>query len=115
MKGPYSKVVYLLFTVCDAPNSVATSMISSTTIAVYGMGASTPTQQVNVDHTTQSKPSELADLISEVHNIPKFTDREAERKWAKEHLAGDPGLFAKFDYNDGAVGLSEAMPSLART
>lgn len=67
-------------------------------------GAAVPTQQITVDNTVQSSSSDVPDLISKIHNIPQFTDKHAERKWAKEHLVGAFRLFAKFGYNDGAGG-----------
>jgi hypothetical protein len=44
------------------------------------------------------------ELIEKLHEIPTFTDKYAERQWAKEHMAGAFRIFAKKGFNDGAGG-----------
>lgn len=53
---------------------------------------------------TKEVVEQSVDLISKIHEIPQFTDKLAERKWAKEHMAGAFRIFAKFGYNDGSGG-----------
>lgn len=48
--------------------------------------------------------SNEVDLIERLHEIPTFTDKHAERQWAKEHMAAAFRVFAKLGYNDGAGG-----------
>ncbi|KAL6249594.1 hypothetical protein RBB50_003447 [Rhinocladiella similis] len=43
-------------------------------------------------------------LIEKLHEIPTFTDKYAERQWAKERMAGAFRVFAKLGFNDGAGG-----------
>ncbi|KAJ5116041.1 hypothetical protein N7456_000389 [Penicillium angulare] len=74
--------------------------MSSTTITTNESAV----QPITVSRPVQSKPNDFPDLINKVHSIPTFTDQEAERKWAKEHLVGAFRLFARFGYNDGAGG-----------
>ncbi|CAI7653557.1 unnamed protein product [Penicillium glandicola] len=47
---------------------------------------------------------EPINLISKIHVIPRFSDKYAERKWAKEHMAGAFRVLSKFGWNDGAGG-----------
>ena len=49
-------------------------------------------------------PNSHIDLIEKIHHIPQFTDKYAERQWAKEHMAAAFRVFAKLGYNDGAGG-----------
>lgn len=70
---------------------------------------STQTEEVSsATHLTAVGTKEVAeqsiDLISKIHEIPQFTDKYAERKWAKEHMAGAFRIFAKLGYNDGSGG-----------
>lgn len=44
------------------------------------------------------------DIVEKLHVIPTFTDKYAERQWAKEHMAAAFRVFAKLGYNDGAGG-----------
>jgi hypothetical protein len=53
---------------------------------------------------SQEESSADVDIISGLHVIPKFTDKYAERKWAKEQMAAAFRLWAKLGYNDGAGG-----------
>ena len=53
---------------------------------------------------TEEVIPQAIDLISKIHEIPEFSDKYAERKWAKEHMAAAFRIFAKFGYNDGAGG-----------
>lgn len=41
---------------------------------------------------------------SALHVIPTFTDKHAERAWAKQHMAAAFRTFARLDYADGASG-----------
>ncbi|KAH8883208.1 class II aldolase and Adducin domain-containing protein [Thozetella sp. PMI_491] len=49
-------------------------------------------------------PASGIDLIEKIHVIPTFTDKYAERQWAKEHMAAAFRIFAKMGFNDGAGG-----------
>lgn len=50
------------------------------------------------------EPSTDADLISDLHVLPVFENKYAERQWAKEHMAAAFRVFAKLGYADGAGG-----------
>ena len=52
-------------------------------------------------HVTQKSEGET---IERGIVIPQFTDKYAERKWAKEHMAGAFRVFAKLGFNDGVGG-----------
>lgn len=39
-----------------------------------------------------------------VYKVPTFTDKYAERLWAKQHMAGAFRIFAKLGYADGGAG-----------
>ena len=39
-----------------------------------------------------------------LHQIPSFSDKYAERKWAKEHMAAAFRIFDKLGFADGASG-----------
>jgi hypothetical protein len=39
-----------------------------------------------------------------VHEIPTFTDKYAERQWAKEQMAGAFRVFARLGWADGTAG-----------
>lgn len=53
---------------------------------------------------SKDEASAEGDIISNLHVIPTFTDKYAERKWAKEQMAAAFRLWAKLGYNDGAGG-----------
>lgn len=38
------------------------------------------------------------------YKVPSFTDKYAERTWAKQHMAGAFRIFAKLGYADGGAG-----------
>jgi len=42
--------------------------------------------------------------LRRLHEVPTFTDKYAERKWAKEQMAGAFRVFAKLGYANGASG-----------
>ena len=76
---------------------------------------------------SQPQQSLINDLWSDA--IPTFSDKYAERQWAKELMAGAFRVFAKLGYADGAGGhislrdpvrpdcfwISESADPLART
>ncbi|XXH00787.1 hypothetical protein Hte_007138 [Hypoxylon texense] len=73
----------------------------------------TPPQSIKGVATTANEPEDSSagfgadsgiDLIEKLIEIPQFSDKYAERKWAKEHMAGAFRVFAKLGYNDGAGG-----------
>lgn len=39
-----------------------------------------------------------------LHEVPIFSDKHEERRWAKQHMAGAFRVFAKLGYADGASG-----------
>lgn len=39
-----------------------------------------------------------------LHEVPTFSDKYEERRWAKQHMAGAFRIFAKLGYADGASG-----------
>jgi hypothetical protein len=39
-----------------------------------------------------------------LYKVPTFTDKYAERTWAKQHMAGAFRIFAKLGYADGGAG-----------
>ncbi len=39
-----------------------------------------------------------------LYKVPSFTDKYAERLWAKQHMAGAFRIFAKLGYADGGAG-----------
>jgi hypothetical protein len=55
--------------------------------------AAPPTKLLNFDET--GKP---------VYKVPTFTDKLAERKWAKDQMAGAFRVFARLGYADGGAG-----------
>lgn len=61
---------------------------------------STKTLDIHVNPVADSGP----DLVEKLIQIPQFTDKYAERQWAKEHMAGAFRVFAKLGFNDGAGG-----------
>lgn len=72
-------------------------MSSTTTTTVTTQAA----PSLNVKSQSTFKSSKL---IEKIHHIPEFTDKYAERKWAKEHMAAAFRVFAKMGFNDGAGG-----------
>jgi ribulose-5-phosphate 4-epimerase/fuculose-1-phosphate aldolase len=44
------------------------------------------------------------DTTKPLHHIPTFTDKHAERQWAKEHMAAAFRIFARLGWADGASG-----------
>ncbi|EXJ84042.1 L-fuculose-phosphate aldolase [Capronia epimyces CBS 606.96] len=70
---------------------------------------STITTAANIATATNTTAATTAtatdvDLIEKLHEIPSFSDKYAQRQWAKEHMAGAFRIFAKLGYNDGAGG-----------
>lgn len=74
------------------------STISTTTVWDY------PEIVVQPDRPTTEPILEDIDLVEKMHIIPTFKDKNAERSWAKEHMAGAFRIFAKLGYNDEAGG-----------
>ncbi len=66
--------------------------------------STTTIQEVPVIRVEEESIPEEIDLIERLHVIPTFTDKYAERQWAKEHMAGAFRIFAKLGYSDGAGG-----------
>jgi hypothetical protein len=64
----------------------------------------TVTEPLSGDGLAPVIPAQSIELISKIHEIPQFTDKYAERQWAKEHMAAAFRIFAKFGFNDGAGG-----------
>ncbi|KAF4122355.1 Ribulose-5-phosphate 4-epimerase/Fuculose-1-phosphate aldolase [Geosmithia morbida] len=68
-----------------------------------------------VTKTVQAQPTELRSIddgvlnwnvrkTESLHVIPTFIDREAERTWAKQHMAAAFRTFARLGWADGASG-----------
>jgi Class II Aldolase and Adducin N-terminal domain len=68
------------------------------------MATTTTTVQEQAPSAPGPAPTQSIELISKIHEIPQFTDKYAERQWAKEHMAAAFRVFAKLGYNDGAGG-----------
>jgi ribulose-5-phosphate 4-epimerase/fuculose-1-phosphate aldolase len=79
--------------------------MSSTTTTVLESQPSALAADPVVRQTVQpTSTTDVPDLVSGIHVIPKFSDPYEERRWAKEHMVGAFRIFAKFGYNDGAGG-----------
>lgn len=64
-----------------------------------------PIQSAGEAITAFNEPLDTsADVVERLIEIPQFSDKYAERQWAKEHMAGAFRVFAKMGYNDGAGG-----------
>ncbi len=68
--------------------------MSTTTVTEMAAAPAAPTLQL--------RPAEPRN--NELHNIPAFTDKEAERTWAKQHMAAAFRTFARLGWADGASG-----------
>lgn len=72
--------------------------------------SATSTQQMTIEApkpvvTQATNPTDSdIDLVEKLIEIPRFTDKYAERQWVKEHMAGAFRVFAKLGFNDGAGG-----------
>lgn len=65
----------------------------------------TATSSTRLAHAVQTLTSSGGSLIEEGgYNIPVFTNKLAERTWAKEQMAGAFRVLAKLGFNDGAGG-----------
>jgi hypothetical protein len=62
------------------------------------------TQGPEPEHADDTDFQINGELIEKLHEIPTFTDKYAERQWAKEHMAGAFRIFAKLGFNDGSGG-----------
>lgn len=69
-------------------------MSATTTTTITAPAA--PTSSLN----TQTSGGQ----VKRLHNIPKFTTKEAERQWQLEQLAGAFRIFAKLGFADGGSG-----------
>lgn len=59
----------------------------------------------NAVHLTGAKKNLLNYGGTEpLYKVPSFTDKYAERTWAKQHMAGAFRIFAKLGYADGGAG-----------
>lgn len=54
--------------------------------------------------TSTQKPTQISGATSGLHHIPTFTDKYAEREWAKGHMAAAFRTFARLGFADGASG-----------
>lgn len=51
-----------------------------------------------------SMTEQNSDAAHSMHHIPTFTDKYAEREWAKGHMAAAFRTFARLGFADGASG-----------
>lgn len=66
-----------------------------------------PTLRLRSEEVESVKPEpDLLDneIMKAMDNIPTFTDKHEERKWAKAQLAAAFRVFAKLGYADGCAG-----------
>jgi len=54
--------------------------------------------------STLQRSAEISNTTRGMHHIPTFTDKHAEREWAKGHMAAAFRTFARLGYADGASG-----------
>ncbi|KAK3635422.1 hypothetical protein LTR56_014706 [Elasticomyces elasticus] len=75
------------------------TLTSSASTHTISLQASEPAENnvLNWNVADSAKPSSL-------HKIPEFTDKYAERQWAKEHMAAAFRTFARLGWADGASG-----------
>ncbi|KIV91686.1 hypothetical protein PV10_06200 [Exophiala mesophila] len=72
--------------------------------------SSTVTQSVDTSINIQPEKESVLNFkrtetrTSSFHEVPSFTDKQAERKWAKQHMAAAFRTFARLGWADGASG-----------
>lgn len=77
------------------------------TTSTLTMTGELPLVRSKKDASIQDSEEELdsgTTATSDLHHIPSFTDKHAERQWAKGHMAAAFRTFARLGYSDGASG-----------
>jgi hypothetical protein len=77
------------------------------------MSTTTTSTTTQAPHITPAKPAANNVLNwvvkddaapSSLHQVPRFTDKHAERQWAKQHMAAAFRTFARLGWADGCSG-----------
>lgn len=75
----------------------------STTTTATQVAIPVPAPAIQVQPAKKSLLN-YADGKQPKYTVPSFTDKYAERTWAKQHMAGAFRIFAKLGYADGGAG-----------
>lgn len=76
----------------------------STTTTTVTEVASSPAKSISLDTPLRKKLLNYDENGLPIYQVPSFTDKLAERKWAKEQVAGAFRVFARLGYADGGAG-----------